>query len=125
MKKVLFGALVALALCAAPSLSLAGPPGFYSGGTWVSPYPNTPFATGPTQTGFSYYSSPWGYQTLSTYSATPTPWGWNTTFSNTTAIKPIAGGPWHSVYWDPINNTYQYLYGVGTTNNNRPTWYRR
>ena len=122
MKKILFAAIIGLALCAAPSVTFAGPPGFYGGGTWVSPFPASPFALGPTTTGFNYYASPYGYQQSNSYSVTPTIWGWDTSYSSTTAIRPLAGGPTHSVYWDPFNNTYQYMYGVGNFNSTAPRY---
>ena len=115
MKKVLFAAVLGLALCAMPNSVLAGPPGFYSGGTIVTPYsPVTPFAIGPTVTNYNTYASPYGVRTVNAYSYTPTPFGWVGAQTGGTYVRPYYSGPYHSVYWNPWANTYQY--GPGFAN---------
>ncbi len=59
------------------------------------------------------FKSPYGYQTYSAYSTTPTPWGWNTTFTGGTFVRPYVTGPTHSIYRDPFLNNYQYTYPIG------------
>ena len=123
MKKYIAGFAV-LALCVVPSAIQAGPPGFYSGGTYVQPFNPpalvpTPFGyapvqVGPTTSGYNSFTSPYGYQTYNSYSYTPTPWGWSGYNYSNTYVQPYSVGPTHSVYWDPFNNTYQYSYGTGS-----------
>ncbi len=100
-----------------PSPSVAGPPGFYSGGAFVTPFTPTPFAIGPTTSGFNYYSSPYGYKTFNSYNYTPTPWGWSGYQTQGTIVRPIVNAPYHSVYWDPFANTYRYSTGYRNTPN--------
>jgi hypothetical protein len=113
MKKVILAAVVAVALCAIPATVEAAPPGFYAGG-----YYTTPFPLYPSTQGFSYYSSPYGYQTYSTFGVGLTPWGWSMYNYGGTSVRPYVNAPYHSVYWDPFNNTYQYSTGYLNT----PTW---
>ncbi len=115
MKNLLLAAILGLALFVAQSAAFAAPPGFYSSGSVVTPNAGympysltTPYATGPTTSGFNYYSSPYGYRTLNAYSYTPTVWGWSGYQTQRTYVKPYVNGPWHSVYWNPFLYTYQY-----------------
>jgi hypothetical protein len=109
MKKVLLAAVLGLALCVAPSVAFAAPPGYYYGNRVVTPYsPVTPFATGPTVSGYNAYSSPYGYSTVNNYSITPTPFGLAGYNTYSTYVRPYYSGPVHSVYWNPYANTYQY-----------------
>ena len=115
MKKILFAAIVGLALCAAPNALFAAPPGYYYGNSVVTPYsPITPFATGPTVTGYNAYASRYGYRTVNNYSVTPTPFGPVGYNTYSTYATPYYAGPAHSVYWNPYANTYQY--GPGYAN---------
>jgi len=118
MKKILFAAIVGLALCIGSNSAFAAPPGFYSGGTFVSPGAagvaympyslGVPYVTGPTTSGFNYYSSPYGYRTYNAFSYTPTPFGPAGYQTQGTFVRPYVTAPYHSVYWNPFLNTYQY-----------------
>lgn len=115
MKRILFAAIVGLALCAMPSVSLAAPPGLYASGNYVAPFP-----VGPTASGYNYYSSPYGYRTFNNYNYTATPWGWSGYQTQGTYIRPYVNAPTHSVYWDPFANTYRYATGYTNT----PSFYQ-
>ncbi|MCE9531308.1 MAG: hypothetical protein K8T89_09330 [Planctomycetes bacterium] len=119
MKRLLLASVFCLAIVALPSIAAAGPPGYYANGIWVNtnPYWNAPFPVGPTTSGFSYYSSPYGYRTYNSYSYTPTPWGVSGYNYSGTMVRPLATGPLHSVYWDPFANQYRYSTGYSNTPN--------
>ena len=99
-----------------PSVSSAAPPGFYSNKTVVTPYsPVTPFATGPTIAGYNAYASPYGFRTVNNYSYTPTPFGWAGYNTVNSYAQPYYAGPYHSVYWNPYLNNYQFSTGYLNT----------
>ncbi len=112
MRKFCFALIIGLGMLAASASVQAAPPGFYQGGTVVSPF-------GPTVSGFNSFQSPYGYRTFNNYSYSQTPWGWSGYQSQGTYVRPYSVGPVHSVYWDPFANTYRY----GTGRLNTPSFY--
>jgi hypothetical protein len=113
MKKLILAAAASLGLFAASAE--AAPPGFYAGGYYSSPFPAFPAAQG-----FNYFSSPYGYRTYSSYGTALTPWGFSNYNFGGTFVRPYVNGRFHSVYWDPFANTYQYNTGFMNT----PTFYQ-
>jgi hypothetical protein len=69
MRKLILASVLGLALCMAPSVAQATPPGFYSSG-----YATTVFPAYPAVQTYNYYASPYGYQTFYNAGLATTPW---------------------------------------------------
>jgi len=76
--------------------SLKPVPGFYGRPAWVSPYVGTPF-----------YNS----------NVLVTPFGTTTVTNFGTTARPVYSGPYHTVYFDSLANTYRYTTGSLNTPN--------
>jgi len=101
--------LAAVASTALPEKSQAQR-GYYYRGNFVNPY-----VAPPAYGGYAAYVSPYGYRTFSNYGAYPGPYGYNSYYNTGTFDRPYVSGPFHSVYWNPFANTYQYTTGYLNT----------
>jgi len=104
MRKVmtLLAAGISMAFCAGQAdaqVRISGfkaVPGVYGRPAWVSPYLGTPYYTTNTVL---------------------TPYGAATVASVGTTAQPLYSGPYHSIYFDSLANTYRYTSGYLNTPN--------
>jgi len=101
MKKFILAVIAGLALSAATAE--AAPPGLYGSGVYATPFPSAQ--------GYNFYASPYGYRTFNSYGTALTPFGFSNYNFGGTFVQPYVSGRYHSVYWDPFANTYQYAPG--------------
>jgi hypothetical protein len=86
--------------------------------TWGRGYSSYPGYYAPPVYGSASYVGPYGYRSFSNFNAYPTPYGYNTLYNYGAWQRPYISAPFHSVYFNPYLNTYQY----GTGYMNTPTY---
>src|SRR5207248_559089 len=109
MRVYLYTLVAGLVLACAASVSEAQ--FIYRGyGVVPSPYPgNYGFST--------YYASPFGYRSMYSAGTYPTPFGYQSYYQYDNRVQPYYTGPYHSVIFDPVANTYRYGPGYANTPN--------
>src|SRR5262245_33219019 len=68
-----------------------------------------PYYNGPPVFNSSAFVSPNGYRSYYNSGIYPGPFGYNAFSSTGTSWQPYVAGPWHSVYFNPFTNSYQYM----------------
>jgi hypothetical protein len=68
--------------------------------------------------GSAAYVGPYGYRSFYNFNAYPTPFGYSGAYSYGAWQQPYVSAPFHSIYFNPYLNTYQY----GTGSANTPTY---
>ena len=86
----------------------------YNRGYYVTP---APYYYGPPVYTSNTFVSPYGYRSYSNSGIVPGPFGYNAVHSYGTSVRPVVTGPFHSIYWDPLSNTYRYTSGYTNTPN--------
>jgi hypothetical protein len=88
--------------------------GVYNSGYYNSGYYNPGFYMPPVY-GSAAYVGPYGYRSFYNFNSYPTYYGgYNTVYSAGAWQQPYVAAPFHSVYFNPYANTYQY--GTGLLN---------
>jgi len=78
-------------------------------------YPYYPGYYAPPVYGSAAYIGPYGYRGFYNFNAYPTPYGYNTLYNYGAWQQPYVSAPFHSVYFNPYANTYQYNTGYLNT----------
>jgi len=105
MRYLTIALIAALALALVPSESQAQYR-YFNRNYAVTP---VPYYYGPPAFSSSTFVSPYGYRSYYNTGVVPGPFGYNAVYSSGTAMTPYVAGPYHSVYFNPITNTYQYM----------------
>ncbi|MBI3410065.1 MAG: hypothetical protein HY040_17120 [Planctomycetes bacterium] len=112
--RYLFAALVAcVALAAVPGVSHAQ----YRYMNRNYGYAPAPYYYGPPVFNSTTFVSPYGYRSYYNSGLAPGPYGATSFYNSGTTMTPYVAGAYHSVYFNPITNSYQYMGSPANTPN--------